>query len=179
MKKISALILIVLIAVSSAFAADTVVLYFSHTGNNAWAARVISEMTSSDLFEIATVKEYPMDNDEAHTVAAEELAANARPELATSVDISQYENVFICYPIWSGTAPMAIFTFLDEYDLSGKNVLAFTACGGSAITTSLEQIRAAEPGANVLDGLKISASTVGTADAEIAIATWIASTGLF
>ncbi len=179
MKKVFATILVVLFALPMAFAADTVVLYFSHTGNNAWAARTISEMTSSDLFEIRAVKEYPTDNTEAHTVASEEQAADARPELATSVDLTQYDKVFLCYPIWSGNLPMPLRTFLDEYDLSGKVVLPFTACGGSAITESVNTIRAEQPGATVLDGLKISASIIGTAEAEQTIAEWIKSTGLF
>lgn len=76
--------------------------------------------------------------------------ASARPAIGSeAIDVSSYDTVFIGYPIWWGTMPRIINTFLDTYDLSGKTVLPFCTSGSSGITQSVSDIRAAEPDADV------------------------------
>ena len=80
--------------------------------------------------------------------------------------------MFIGYPIWWGTMPRIINTFLDTYDLSGKTVLPFCTSGSSGITQSVTDIRTAEPDADVRDGLRAS----GPEDSSIAA--WLSQNGL-
>lgn len=82
--------------------------------------------------------------------------AQRQAMLRVTIDLSAYDTVIIGYPIWWGTMPRIINTFLDTYDLSGKTVLPFCTSGGSGVSSSVSDIRSAEPGANVKDGLRVS-----------------------
>ena len=96
---------------------------------------------------------------------------NARPEIGSQpADLSGYDTVFIGYPIWWGTMPKIMNTFLDACDLSGKTVMPFCTSGGrgSGISTSVSAIRSAEPNADVRDGLRASGAS------DSGIESWIA-----
>lgn len=164
----------------------TLIAYYSRKGNNytsagivnlkvgntAVAAGYIEAVTGGDLFEIETVKEYPADYDACTKVATKELRENARPELSVSLpDISEYDTVFIGYPNWWGTAPMAVFTFLESCKLAGKTVLPFCTHEGSGLGQSEGDIRDACPGARVLRGLAIRGSSVS--ESKGAISSWV------
>lgn len=70
-----------------------------------------------------------------------------RPRIAGQpLDLSQYGTIYLGYPIWQGTAPRIINTFLDSYDLTGKTIRPFCTSGSSGIETSVADIRAAAPG---------------------------------
>lgn len=98
---------------------------------------------------------------------------SARPAIGSGViDVSPYDIVFVGYPIWWGTMPRIINTFLDTYDLSGKTVLPFCTSGSSGITQSVSDFRAAEPGADVRDGLRASGAN------DSSIENWIADNGI-
>ena len=99
--------------------------------------------------------------------------ASARPAIGSeAMDVSSYDTVFIGYPIWWGTMPRIINTFLDTYDLSGKTVLPFCTSGSSGITRSVTDIRTAEPDADVRDGLRASGAN------DSSIENWIADNGI-
>jgi len=90
-------------------------------GNTEVIAKKIQELTGSDMFQIKTVKSYPDDYTETVNVAKEELRENARPELTETIDdMGSYDVIYLGYPNWCGTMPMAVFTFLESYDFSGK-----------------------------------------------------------
>lgn len=132
----------------------TLIAYFSHSGTTRRMAEQIQQMTGADLIEIKTVKEYPSNYTECTEVAREERDQNARPELSTVVsNINQYDTIIIGYPIWWHTAPMAIYTFLESYDLSGKTVAPFCTSGGSDISESMPAIRSLCPNSDILSGL--------------------------
>lgn len=156
--------------------------YFSHKGNNyvsgsivdlpigntEVAAKMIQEMTGSDMFHIEAVKPYPKDYTEATEVAKAELRANARPELTHHMDnIDIYDVIFLGYPNWWGTMPMPVFTFLEEYDFSGKTITPFCTHEGSALGSSVRDIKKLCPRSNVLDGLPIKGSDVNKAQNEV------------
>ncbi len=101
------------------------VAFFSHSGNTEAVANQIKEKVSSDLFEIKTVESYPADYNAVVDKAKKEQAADYRPILGTKVDMDLYDVIFIGYPNWWGTTPMAIFSFFEEYDFSGKTIIAF------------------------------------------------------
>jgi len=133
------------------------VAYFSHTGTTAAAAKQIQTLTGGTLFEIKTVNPYPSDYNACLALATEELRANSRPPLSTHVSgIDSYDVIFVGYPIWWGDTPMAIRTFLEEYDLSNKTVIPFCTSGSSGIATSAQSIKKLCPKSKILDGICIT-----------------------
>lgn len=133
-------------------------------GNTSVAARMIQEITGGDLFEIRTVKDYPLDYTETTRVAAAEKRSNARPELASHVtNMDQYDTIILGYPNWWSTFPMAVFTFLEEYDFSGKTILPFCTHEGSGLGISVGDIKRSCPNAVVGKGLAIQGGNVKNA----------------
>ena len=153
------------------------IAYFSHTGENynvgvieegntAKVAKEIAAQTDGERFEIMTVNAYPEAYEECTDVAMQEQRANLRPELSTALeDISQYDTVYLGYPIWWGDMPMALYIFLESYDLSGKTIYPFATHEGSGMAGTERKIAAACPDADVQDGLAIRGSTAQN-DAE-------------
>lgn len=155
----------------------TLVVYFSHSGNTKQVAESIQKKLDADIFEIKTVKEYSSDYDTVVDEAQKELNDNARPELSTALDnIEQYDTVIIGYPIWWGDMPMAVYTFLDTYDLSGKTVAPFCTHGGSGLSGTDKNIQDEEKDATVLEGLAISDSSVDSSDSEVE--SWLQECGI-
>ena len=135
------------------------VAYFSHTGTTEKVAQVIQSKTGGDLFKIETATPYSNVYREVTEVAKQEKADNARPALKNTVsDMAQYDVVFVGYPIWWYTAPMAVATFADSYDFSGKTVITFCTSGGSPISDSTPDMKTWFKGANVVEGIRAYAS---------------------
>lgn len=154
------------------------VAYFSYSGNTKGIAEQIQEQTGADIFEIKTTQEYPEDYDEVLDQAQEEQQANARPELNATVDnIQDYDVVFLGYPNWWGDMPMAVYSFLDTYDLSGKTVIPFCTHGGSGLSGTEGNIASEEPGATMMEGVAIQDSNLDGAGTEIE--EWLSDLGIF
>jgi flavodoxin len=137
-------------------------------GNTEVIAKKIKEFIGGELFEINTVKPYPIDYSETINVARDELRKNARPELTEPVkNMDDYEVIYLGYPNWWGTFPMAVFTFLESYNLAGKTIIPFCTHEGSGLGKSIEDIKRICPGSNVLKGLPIRGSQVRNAHDEI------------
>jgi flavodoxin len=146
-------------------------------GNTEVIAKKIQALTGSDLFQIQTVKPYPEDYTETTRVTKDELRANARPELSEMVsDMDSYEVIYLGYPNWWGTMPMAVFTFLESYDFSGKTIVPYCTHEGSGMGSSERDIKKLCPTAKVLSGLAIKGGTVGRADSDVA--SWLKKCGL-
>ena len=144
------------------------VAYFSCTGNTASAAEKIAKLTGADLYEIVPAIPYTSDdlnyNDDNCRANREMNDPASRPEIGgEKLDISGYDTVIIGYPIWWGTAPRIIDTFLDTYDLSGKTVLPFCTSGSSGVSRSVGDIKSAAPDADVREGLRMN----GADDASV------------
>jgi flavodoxin len=134
------------------------VAYFSWSGNAKTTAGQIAQATGADLFEIRAVRSYPDDYDECTRAAKQELDSKARPALSGSVDnMEQYNTVFLCYPNWWDTMPMAVFTFLESYNFSGKTIYPLVTHGGSSFGRSLDDIKTVCPRSVVGEGLSVSA----------------------
>jgi flavodoxin len=141
-------------------------------GNTEIIAKKIQESTGSDVFRIDTVKPYPEDYTETTHVAQEEKRRNARPELVAAVgNMDVYDVVYLGYPNWYGTMPMAVFTFLESYDLSAKTIIPFCTHEGSGIGTSEGDIKRLCPSSKVLPGLAIRGDSVDSADK--ALSSWL------
>ena len=129
-------------------------------GNSQVAAEAIAEKVGADLFEIATIEDYPADNTECTEVAAAERRAGVRPELAGDVDTDPYDVIYLCYPNWWGTCPMAVLAFLEKHYLSGKLIRPLCTNEGSGMGSSERDIRAAAAGATVGEGLAVTGGSV-------------------
>ena len=131
------------------------VAYFSWSGNTKHAAQYIAQKLGADEFEIIRVKPYPTEYTPCTEDAKAEKEAGERPAIKGKVEnMAQYDVVFVCVPVWWYTAPMPVFTFLEQYDLKGKTVIPFcTAYSGPSST--LRDIEAATPNSIHAEGLCI------------------------
>lgn len=163
------------------------VVYFSHTGQN-WfgggivnlvkgntevVAEYIRDIMSADIFKVETKNEYPNDYNECTDIAKQEKAKDARPTLKKlpAGDLSEYDVIFVGGPVWWGTYPMAIFTFLERYDFTGKIIMPFVTHEGSNLGASVEDLKNMLKGAKIKDGLALYGSNV--ADARGTVEKWI------
>ncbi len=145
-------------------------------GNTEVAAKMIRKMTGSDIFRIDTVKQYPADYHETTDVAKQELRENDRPELSGHVDsMADYSVIFLGYPNWWGTMPMAVFTFLEAYDFAEISIVPFCTHEGSGMGRSESDIKKLCPDAKVLKGLPIRGGSVQGAENDIA--NWLRKLG--
>ena len=123
-------------------------------GNVQQLAGWVQEETGGDLFSIRVAEPYPSDWDECLERANEERGEDARPELVENVaNLDQYDTVFLGYPNWWYGAPMALLSFLEQNDLSGKQVYLFCSHGTGGLAGSVEQITEAAPDAIISDNI--------------------------
>jgi flavodoxin len=145
-------------------------------GNTEVISKKIQALTGSDIFQIETVKSYPADYTETTKVAQQEKDANARPVLKSKVsNMNDYNVIYLGYPIWWGTMPMAVYTFLTAYDFAGKTIIPFCTNEGSGLGSSVQDIRRLCPKAKVLGGLEIKGSAVNETASETKVRNWIKS----
>lgn len=149
---------------------DTLIVYFSRKGENYWngsiknlskgnteiVAEMIADITGGELFQVETVKTYAEAYYECIDEAKKELREVARPELKQYCDdLDGCKNLVIGFPNWWGTMPMAMFTFLEHYDLSGKRIFPFCTNEGSGMGSSERDLKKICKGAEVKSGLSI------------------------
>ena len=150
--------------------ATVLIAYYSRKGENYWDGQIVSlakgnteiiaamiqKTIGGDLFEIDTVKSYPEDYTACTKVAQEELRKNARPKLKKYLEsMDAYDTIFVGYPNWWGTCPMAGFTFLEHYNLTGKRIIPFCTNEGSDMGSSEQDLKKVCKGADIMKGLPI------------------------
>lgn len=141
-------------------------------GNTEVVAKMIQKITGGDLFHIETVTTYPKDYTETTEVAKNELHAKARPKLTGRVEnMGAYDVIFLGYPNWWGTPPMAVFSFLESYDFSGKTIVPFCTHEGSGMGHSEKDIAKSCPKATILKGIAVLGSSASSAVSEVS--SWI------
>ncbi len=146
----------------------TLVVYFSHTGNTENVANFIHEAVGGDIVKLEPVNAYTDDYDTLLDVAQEEQRNDARPEIATQIDnIDEYDTIFLGYPNWWGDMPMIIYSFLDQYDLSGKTIAPFVTSGGSGLSGTPRTIQNEEPNATVTEGLSVRDSNSENSQSDV------------
>lgn len=137
-------------------------------GNTEAVAGVIQGLTGGELFRIKPVRPYAKDYNECIAQAQADQRRNARPELERYPEsLEEIETVYLGYPNYWGTMPMAVFTFLERYDFAGKTIRPFCTHEGSGMGSSITDIRKACPGARVEEGLAIRGGRAGRAEKEI------------
>jgi len=131
-------------------------------GNTEQAARLLAELTGAELFHIEQKVPYSDDYDTCVAEARRDLCANARPELtALPESLDDYDEIYLGYPNYCGTMPMAVYTFLEHYDWQGKTIHPFCTNEGSGLSNT------AAKGARVARGLSLRGSAVEGAKPEL------------
>ena len=131
-------------------------------GNTQYIATMIQRATGGDLFLIETEEKYPADYDATGRQGAKESKEKSRPELASHIEnINEYDTVYLGFPNWYYGMPMAVYSFLEEYDFSGKTIIPFVTSGGSGFSDTILEIQSIQSDATVLsEGFKVTHSKV-------------------
>ena len=142
---------------------------FLPKGNNeVIVEKIKAQLPETDVFRIETVRKYSDDYMVCIEEAKQELRAKARPELTATVEnMDQYDTIILGYPNWWGVPPMAVFTFLESYDFSGKKIVPFCSHEGSGLGGSIRQIKMAVPEANLTAGVAIHGAAASHCDREV------------
>ena len=160
-------------------AGENINVGFIEKGNTHVIAEIIAELTGAEMFKIETVTPYPESYSETTDIAKREQDENARPELSTHVEnMDQYDIILLGYPNWWGTMPMAVFTFLEEYDFAGKTVSPFCTHEGSGLGRSERDLASLLPEVTLMDGLAIRGSNVNSDQARESVSDWLREQGL-
>lgn len=155
----------------------TLVVYFSATGTTEEAANKIASVTGGDTMAIIPVQPYTnadLDwNDRNSRSSIEMNNPESRPQIKPAQkNISDYDIVFIGYPIWWDLAPTIVNTFIESNDLKGKTVIPFATSGGSSIRNSVSKLKSSYPEISWKEGKLLNGTS------EKAIAGWIESLAL-
>ena len=147
-------------------------------GNVQQLAQWVSERTGGDLFSIQVTDPYSSDWDACLERANQERAEDARPELTASVEqLERYDTVFLGYPNWWYGVPMALLSFLEENDLSDKQVYLFCSHGTGGLASSVEQIDEALPDSTALSENIFDVYEEDAASSQQDILTWLEELG--
>lgn len=146
-------------------------------GNVQQLAGWVQEETGGDLFAIRVADPYPSDWDECLERANDERSEDARPELVENAEnMDQYDTVFLGYPNWWYGVPMALLSFMESNELSGKDVYLFCSHGTGGLANSVEIITGAAPDAAISDNIFDCYEEDASASEE-AIRQWVQELG--
>lgn len=146
-------------------------------GNTEIVCNIIRDMIPTDSFKIEMKNPYSPVYMTCIDEAKKDLHSNARPELTGYPEsIDGYDTIILAYPNYWGTIPMAVATFLERFDFSGKTILPLCTNEGSGMGSSERTIAKCAPGAELKRGLSIIGS--GAADSKPAVQRWLAANGL-
>ncbi len=142
------------------------------TGNTEKAAKMISELTGADMFKIEQKIPYAADYTTCTEQAQRDKQSGARPELASLPEsLDAYDEIYLGYPNYCGTMPMAVYTFLESFDFTGKKIYPFCTHEGSGLAGTERDIKRTAKAAIVEKGLAIHGSSVDSA--KPALEKWI------
>ena len=162
--------------------ANNAIVYFSRKGQNYWAgdiknldrgntevaAEYVQQAVGGELFQIVPKKDYPADYYACCDEAKAELQARTRVEPVSYMDdLESYDTVFLGYPNWWGTIPMAVDTFLRHYSWEGKRICPFCTNEGSGLGGSLRFIEDACTGATIEKGLSITGHEIASSEPQV------------
>ena len=162
--------------------ANILTAYFSHKGENysngkivtltkgntEIVAEMIQKAVGGDLFEVETETPYATEYRACVQQSKQEMAEHARPKLKPCPEsLDGYDVIFVGYPCWCGTMPMAMFSFLERYDLTDKRIFPFCTNEGSGMGRSEQDLHALCPGATLESGLSIHGSDAAASEAMV------------
>ena len=146
-------------------------------GNTEIVAGIMKELIPADTFKIEMKEPYSPVYMTCIEEAKRDLQTKARPELVSLPEsIDKYDTIILAYPNYWGTMPMAVFTFLEAFDFTGKTVLPLCTNEGSGMGGSERDIKKTCPGADVKKGLPITGSQA--ANSKTSVQKWLSANGL-
>ena len=147
-------------------------LEYIEVGNTETIAKMIAQLTGADLFKIEQKIPYAKDYRTCIAQAKKDLIDNARPEiLDMPSNLEQYDEIYLGYPNYWGTMPMAVYTFLESFNFQGKIIHPFCTHEGSGLSSTIDDIRKMVDGATVTAGLSIKGSEVN--ESKSIVEEWI------
>lgn len=147
-------------------------LKYIEVGNTETIAKMIAQLTGADLFKIEQKIPYAKDYRTCIAQAKKDLIDNARPEiLDMPSNLEQYDEIYLGYPNYWGTMPMAVYTFLESFNFQGKIIHPFCTHEGSGLSSTIDDIRKMVDGATVTAGLSIKGSEVN--ESKSIVEEWI------
>lgn len=155
---------------------NVLVAYFSWSGNSQQLANWVAEETGGEIFRIVPTESYGTDFDECADRAQNELDKEVRPEISTHIDVeimADYDVIYLGFPVWWYDLPTPVWTFLEEYDLSGKTIIPFFSHNGSSGgANSLNRVSELAIGATILSDNAISVRGDNVPDSENEVRNW-------
>ena len=137
-------------------------------GNTEVAANILQKLTGADLFRMQPVQEYSKDYNQCIAQAQADQRRDARPELKTYPEsLDEYDTIYLGFPNYWGTMPMAVFTFLEHFDFSGKTIFPFCTHEVKGIGRSESDIRRLCPNAEVKKGLALRGGNIQSSEPEL------------
>ena len=147
------------------------------TGNTEIVCNLMKELIPADTFKIEMKEPYSPVYMTCIDQAKKDLRENARPELAHIPDsIDEYDTIVLAYPNYWGTMPMAVVTFLENFDFTGKTILPLCTNEGGGMGSSERDLRKYVPGADVKKGISITGSRA--ANSSDSVERWLKANGV-
>ncbi len=147
------------------------------TGNTEIVANIIQEITNADIFKIEMANPYSESYMACIEEAKKDLRENKRPALAKDADnMDSYDTIILAYPNYWGTIPMAVASFLEKHDFTGKKILPLCTNEGSGMGSSERDIKKYAKNAVVENGLSVSGSKA--ANSKTVVEKWLRSNGI-
>lgn len=147
-------------------------LRYIEVGNTEKVANIIVEMTGAKLYKLEQKAPYAKDYNTCIAEAKKDLQVKSRPELVgMPASIDQYDEIYLGYPNYWGDMPMAVYTFLENYNWVGKTIHPFCTHEGSGLSGTVSKIEKTCKGVTVTKGVAIQGSFV--ADAKMYLQKWI------
>lgn len=136
------------------------IAFFSASGETKTVAEKINSLIDSDIFEIIPKELYtPADlnwNDKNSRSSIEMNNKSSRPETKETIDVTEYDNIILGFPVWWYTAPTIINTFIEENNIVNKNIYVFVTSGGSSSTGSFNNLKEEYPENNWISSKRLS-----------------------
>ncbi len=146
-------------------------------GNTEVVCGIMERLIGADSFKIEMVNPYSPVYMTCIEQAKKDLRENARPELVSLPEsIDAYDTIVLAYPNYWGTMPMAVVSFLEHFDFTGKTILPLCTNEGSGMGSSEGDIKKYAPGAEVRRGLSVTGSLAS--DSENSVRRWLGANGL-
>ena len=134
------------------------IVYFSAEGHTRKVAIKLHKLINSEIFEIKTLKSYPKNHKELLEVAKKEWKNQKLPDLENNINLDKFDTIYLCYPDWFGTIPLAVASFLKNNDFKNKGIIAICTHGGSGFRNSLDDIEKLASDAVISGKLAINSS---------------------
>ena len=144
-------------------------------GNTKMLSKQIISLLKADEFHIIGDNKYPDKFSDIANQAKNEKERKIRPKLTSKIEnFSQYDTIFIGYPIWCSDYPMAVYTFLENYDFTNKNIYPFCTHEGSGNSGTFKKLKKIIPKANVnTQGLDMFGTKAREPEAKQDVEKWL------